>query len=38
MSYDASNIVFVPARFQIGWMRVDLPTTLPAYSVSVMTE
>lgn len=38
VAYDASNIVFLPVRFQLGWMSVGAPTTLPPYTVYVMAE
>jgi Flp pilus assembly protein TadG len=38
MSYDVSNIIFLPTRFQLGWMSATIPTTLPPYTVYVMTE
>ena len=36
--YDASNIILLPTRFLLGWMSLQLPTSLPADTVSVMAE
>jgi hypothetical protein len=38
MSYDMSNLFFLPTNFQLGWMSVAVPTALPSYTVYVMTE
>ena len=38
MSYDATNIIFLPTNFRLGWMSVSLPTSLPPYTVYVMAE
>jgi TadE-like protein len=38
LTYDASNIIFLPARFQLGWLSAQLPTALPSYTVFVMAE
>jgi Flp pilus assembly protein TadG len=38
MTYNASNLVFLPTNFRLGWLATQLPTTLPPYRVSVMVE
>jgi hypothetical protein len=38
MSYDASDIIFLPTNFQVGWASVTIPATLPAYRVNAMAE
>lgn len=38
MSYDASNVIFLPVQFQLGWLSVHIPTGLPPYTVYVMAE
>ena len=34
----ASNLIFLPTNFRLGWLATKLPTTLPPYRVSVMVE
>jgi Flp pilus assembly protein TadG len=38
MTYDASNLIFLPSTFRFGWLTTRIPTSLPAYSVSTMVE
>jgi Flp pilus assembly protein TadG len=38
MSYDARPMLFLPTSFRMGSVTARLPTGLPAYKVSVMTE
>jgi hypothetical protein len=38
MSYDVSNILFLPTTFRFGSLSVSLPTALPVYRVSTMVE
>ena len=38
MSYDMSNVLILPSTFQLGWMSVTLPTSLPSYTMYVMAE
>jgi Flp pilus assembly protein TadG len=38
MSYDVSNILFLPTQFGFGNLTVKLPTALPVYRVYVMVE
>ena len=39
LQYDASTIIFLPSTFRLGpWLRVAMPTSLPAYDYSVMVE
>jgi Flp pilus assembly protein TadG len=39
LTYDASSIVFLPTTFGITpWLRVKIPTNLPAYSMTVMVD
>jgi hypothetical protein len=38
MTYNPSNLVFLPTTFRFGWVTVNVPTTLPAYKVSTMVE
>jgi Flp pilus assembly protein TadG len=38
MTYNASNLVFLPTNFRLGWLATQLPTTLPPYRISVMVE
>jgi hypothetical protein len=38
MTYDMSNVIFLPTSFQFGWMSMSVPTALPAYTVYVMAE
>lgn len=38
VTYDLSGAYFLPTTFGIGDMQVQFPTSLPAYTVSVMVE
>jgi Flp pilus assembly protein TadG len=38
MTYDVSNLLFLPSQFGFGSLSVRLPTALPAYRVYVMVE
>ncbi len=38
MTYNMSNLMFLPAQFRIGLYTINLPTTLPAYRVYAMSE
>lgn len=39
LQYDASTIIFLPTTFNLGpFLRVAMPTALPAYDYSVMVE
>jgi hypothetical protein len=38
MSYDVSNLLFLPSTFRLGPLSTHIPTSLPAYRVSVMAE
>lgn len=38
LSYDASNLVFLPTTFRLGGLSVGVPTGIPPYKVSVMVE
>jgi hypothetical protein len=38
MSYDVSNVLFLPTTFRFGSLTVSLPTVLPVYRVSTMVE
>jgi Flp pilus assembly protein TadG len=38
MTYDVSNLLFLPSTFRLGSLSTHIPTSLPAYRVSVMTE
>jgi Flp pilus assembly protein TadG len=38
MLYDVSPLLFLPSSFRIGSLTAKIPTQLPAYKVSVMTE
>ena len=38
MNYDFSNLLFLPSTFRLGPVSTRIPTSLPAYRVSVMTE
>ncbi len=38
MTYNVSNLIFLPTQFRFGWLTTTLPTTLPPYRVSVMVE
>jgi hypothetical protein len=38
MSYNVSNILFLPTNFGFGKLSVKLPTGLPVYRVYVMVE
>jgi Flp pilus assembly protein TadG len=38
MSYDVSNIVFLPKSWHLGSLVVEIPTALPAYRVYMMVE
>jgi Flp pilus assembly protein TadG len=38
MSYDVSNLLFLPTTFHFGSLTVSLPTALPVYRVSTMVE
>lgn len=38
MSYNVSNLLFLPTTFRIGSLQTTLPTSLPPYKVSVMVE
>jgi Flp pilus assembly protein TadG len=38
MSYDVSNLLFLPPTFNFGYLRVGLPSQLPVYRVYVMVE
>ena len=38
MSYDVSNLMFLPTTWHLGPLVVTLPTALPAYRVYMMVE
>jgi hypothetical protein len=38
MTYNMSNLFFLPTQFRMGSLSVTLPTALPPYRVSVMVE
>jgi Flp pilus assembly protein TadG len=38
MSYDVSNLIFLPTTFRFGSLETNVPTSLPAYRVYVMVE
>jgi Flp pilus assembly protein TadG len=38
MSYDVSNLLFLPTTFKFGSLTTTLPAALPAYTVHVMVE
>ena len=38
MQYDVGNLIFLPTNFRLGYLTVKIPTTLPAYRVSVLAE
>jgi Flp pilus assembly protein TadG len=38
MLYDVQPLLFLPSSFRIGSLATKIPTQLPAYKVSVMTE
>ena len=38
ISYDISNLLFLPANFHFGALQAGIPTRLPAYRVHVMVE
>jgi Flp pilus assembly protein TadG len=38
MSYDVSNLIFLPTTFHFGSLVTKVPTSLPAYRVHVMVE
>jgi Flp pilus assembly protein TadG len=38
MSYDVSDVLFLPATWHLGSLVVNIPTTLPAYRVYMMVE
>jgi hypothetical protein len=38
MSYDVSNLLFLPTTFRLGALTMKVPTTIPAYKVWVMVE
>jgi Flp pilus assembly protein TadG len=38
MRYNVANLVFLPTTFRFGWLTTTLPTTLPAYRISIMVE
>ncbi|MCC7107087.1 MAG: pilus assembly protein [Chloroflexi bacterium] len=38
LQYNASNIVFLPTTFQVGNVSLNIPTTLPAYTIHVSCE
>src|SRR5205085_6401236 len=38
MTYNVSNLIFLPTNFRFGWLQTTIPTTLPPYRVSVMVE
>jgi Flp pilus assembly protein TadG len=38
MTYDVSNLLFLPTTWRLGQLVVKLPTQLPSYKVSVMVE
>lgn len=39
ITYDASSVIFLPARFKLGpWLDVGMPTSLPTYDYFVMVE
>jgi Flp pilus assembly protein TadG len=38
MSYDVSNLLFLPSTYRLGSLVTTIPTTLPGYRVSVMVE
>jgi len=38
MSYDVSNVLFLPTNWHLGSLVVQIPTALPAYRVYMMVE
>jgi len=38
MSYDVSNVLFLPSTWHLGSLVVKIPTSLPAYRVYIMVE
>ena len=38
MSYDVSNVLFLPSTWRLGSLVVKIPTALPAYRVYMMVE
>jgi hypothetical protein len=38
LTYDMSNLLFLPTSFRMGSITTSLPTSLPAYTVYVMAE
>ncbi len=38
MTYNASNLIFLPTNFRLGSVSAKIPTSLPPYRVSVMVE
>jgi Flp pilus assembly protein TadG len=38
MSYDITNLLFLPSTFRMGSLTAKIPTSLPPYRVYVMTE
>jgi len=38
LTYDVSNLIFLPTNFRFGWLSAKIPTNLPPYKVSVMVE
>jgi hypothetical protein len=38
MQYNVQPLLFVPSSFRMGSLLVKIPTQIPAYKVSVMTE
>jgi Flp pilus assembly protein TadG len=37
-SYNAGSLIFLPSRIGLWYLVVDIPTTLPAYTMYVATE
>lgn len=37
-TYDVANWIFIPSQYQLGIFQASIPTTLPAYAVSVTIE
>jgi hypothetical protein len=38
LTYNVSNLIFLPANFRFGWLSTAIPTQLPPYRISAMVE
>jgi hypothetical protein len=38
LTYDASNIIFLPTHWRLPYIQVDLPSSLPSYQTWLATE